>query len=88
MGSTRVQNWPFPGGREQPRSLRPESYLEQTDYAVLDGDLPISTAYGIAHDAGKALTETAYPTLNEKAEHLAQAIIDRLVALTDAKEAS
>ena len=49
------------------------SHLEQTDYAVLDGDLPISTAYGIAHDAGKALTETAYPTLNEKAEHLAQA---------------
>ena len=41
------------------------SYLEQTDYAVLDGDLPISTAYGIAHDAGKALTETAYQTLNE-----------------------
>ena len=64
------------------------SYLEQTDYAVLDGDLPLSTAYGIAHDAGKALTETAYPTLNEKAERLAQAIVDRLVALNDAKEAS
>ena len=64
------------------------SYLEQTDYAVLDGDLPISTSYGIAHDAGKAVTETTYPTLNEKAERLAQAMVDRLVALTDAKEAS
>lgn len=64
------------------------SYLEQTDYAVLDGDLPISTAYGIAHDAGKTVTETPYRTLNEKAERLAQAIVDRLVALTTVKEAS
>ena len=45
--------------------------------------------YGIAHDAGRALTETAYPTLNEKAERLAQSIVDRLVAVTTAeKEAS
>ena len=64
------------------------SYLEQTDYAVLEGDLPISTAYGIAHDAGKAVTETPYRTLNEKAERLAQAVVDRLVALTAVKEAS
>ena len=64
------------------------SYLEQADYAVLDGDLPVSTAYGIAHDAGKAVTETAHRTLNEKAERLAQALVDRLVALTAVKEAS
>ena len=65
------------------------SYLEQADYAVLDGDVPLSTVYGIAHDAGRALTETAYPTLNEKAERLAQSIVDRLVAVTTAeKEAS
>ena len=64
-------------------------YLEEADYAVLDGDVPFSTAYGIAHDAGKALTETPYPTLNERAERLAQSIVDRLVAVTAAeKEAS
>ena len=64
------------------------SYLEQADYAVLEGDVPLSTAYGIAHDAGRALTETTYPTLNEKAERLAQSIVDRLVAVTAEKEAS
>ena len=64
------------------------NYLKQADYAVLDGDLPVSTAYGIAHDAGKAVTETAYPTLNAKAERLAQAMVDRMVALTAAEEAS
>ena len=62
------------------------TYLEQTDYTLVDGFLPVSTAYGIAHDAGKAVTETAYRSLNEKAERLAQAMIDLLVAVTDTKE--
>jgi len=54
---------------------------------TLDGFLPVSTAYGIAHDAGKVVTETSHRTLNEKAERLAQSIINRLGALTAAKEA-
>ena len=61
-------------------------YLEQTDYTLLDGDLPISTAYGIAHDAGKTVTETLYRSLNDKAERLAQAMVNHLVALTATKE--
>lgn len=62
------------------------SYLEQTEYTTLDGFLPVSTAYGIAHDAGKVVTETPHRTLNQKAELLAQSIINRLAALTSAKE--
>ena len=62
------------------------AYLEQTDYTPLDGFLPVSTAYGIAHDEGKAVTETAYSSLNKKAEQLAQAMIDILVAVTAKKE--
>lgn len=58
------------------------AYLAQTDYVTLEGFLPVSTAYGIAHDAGKVVTETPHRTLNAKAERLAQAIIDRLAALT------
>lgn len=61
-------------------------YLEQTDYITLEGFLPVSTAYGIAHDAGKVVTETPHRTLNEKAEKLAQSIIDRLASLTAKKE--
>ena len=62
------------------------AYLGQTDYTTLDGFLPVSTAYGIAHDAGKVVTETPHRTLNEKAERLAQSIINRLAALTAAQE--
>lgn len=62
------------------------AYLEQTEYCTLDGFVPTSTAYGIAHDMGKATTETPYRTLNEKAERLAQAIIDRLAAVTPSEE--
>lgn len=62
------------------------TYLEQTDYALLDGELPISTAYGIAHDAGKTATETPYRSLNGRAERLAQAIVDRLAVTTTPKE--
>ena len=63
-----------------------KEYLEQTEYTLLDGFLPVSTAYGIAHDAGKTVAETSYQSLNEKAARLAQAIIDRLAAVTTTKE--
>lgn len=53
-------------------------YLKQTEYHVLSGFLPISTAYATAHDQGKAVTETSYHTLNIKAKEIAQSIIDRL----------
>jgi chromosome partitioning protein len=63
------------------------AYLQSTDYVVLDGALPVSTAYGIAHDMGRAATETTHRSLNAKAEQLAQAIIDRLTAVA-AQEAA
>ena len=59
------------------------AYLAATDYAVLDGFLPVSTAYGIAHDLGKAVTETTHSSLNRKAEALAQAIVDRLGTVSE-----
>ncbi len=62
------------------------TYLDQTDYLTLDGFIPVSTAYGTAHDAGRAITETTHKSLNKKAERLAQAIIDRLVKITQSKE--
>jgi len=59
------------------------TYLEQTEYVLLDGYIPVSTAYGIAHDSGKAISETLHKTLNEKAERLAQSIINHLAALAE-----
>ena len=63
-----------------------QDYLRQTDYTLLDGFLPVSTAYGIAHDAGRTVTETTHKSLNQKAEALAQSIIDRLTTLVSQQE--
>lgn len=38
----------------------------------------------VAHDAGRAITETTFRSLNTKAEKLAQAIIDRLAVCKEA----
>ena len=57
-------------------------YLSEAGYTVLDGDIPLSTAYGTAHDTGRALSETPYATLNQRAELLARSILDRVRATT------
>lgn len=62
-------------------------YLSKTDYTVLPSYLPVSTAYGKAHDVGKAVSETSFKTLNTKAEALAQSIINRLAAVAERKVA-
>lgn len=51
-------------------------YLKQAGYTVLEGEVPVSTGYGSASDAGKSLTETSFRTLNERASRLAQSVID------------
>jgi len=56
-------------------------YLHDAGYTVLEGEVPVSTAYGSASDAGKAITETSFKTLNARAAQLAQSVIDRIVEL-------
>ena len=58
-------------------------YLEEAGYTVLDGDVAASTAYGSASDAGRAITETPFKSLNRRAGELAQAVVDRLVQLQE-----
>ena len=64
--------------------LSARAYLDEAGYSVLDGDVPASTAYGSASDAGKAITETSFRTLNDRASQLAQSIIDQMVRLQEA----
>lgn len=61
-------------------------YLGKTPYFVVPGEMPESEGYKIASDLGRTPTETSYPTLNEKADKLAQKIINRLEKVTDQKE--
>lgn len=53
-------------------------YLTEAGYPVLDGEVPVSTAYGAASDVGRAITETSFRTLNARASALAQSVIDRM----------
>lgn len=57
-------------------------YLTQAGYAVLDGEVSVSTAYGTAGDVGRAITETPFRSLNAKASVLAQSVIDRMADLS------
>lgn len=58
-------------------------YLEEAGYAVLDGEVSVSTAYGSASDIGKAITETSFRSLNDRASKLAQSVIDMMATLSE-----
>ena len=62
-------------------NLAAREYIAQAGYSVLDGDVSVSTAYGSASDLGKAITETSFKSLNERASKLAQSVIDRMAEL-------
>ena len=59
-----------------------KAYLNGTEYFLLDAAIREKTGYRRAGDQGRALTETRYPTLNQKADRLLQAIADRIETLT------
>lgn len=64
------------------------AYLNQAGYAVLAGTVPEQVAYRRASDEGRALTETRFSTLNQRAEELAQAMVDKIGELTGTKSTS
>jgi chromosome partitioning protein len=54
------------------------AYIEEAGYAVLDGCLFERPAYRQAHNSGRSVTETYYKNLNEQADALIQALIDKI----------
>lgn len=58
-------------------------YLTEAGYTVLEGDVAVSTAYGSASDIGKAITETSFKSLNERASKLAQSVIDVMAEISE-----
>lgn len=54
------------------------AYLAEAGYSVLDGCLLERPAYRQAQNAGRAITETRYAALNDRADILIQSIIDRV----------
>lgn len=64
-----------------------QQYLRDAGYTVLEGEVGVSTAYGSASDVGKAITETSFRSLNDRAAKLAQSVIDKMAELQDRKVA-
>jgi chromosome partitioning protein len=61
------------------------TYLQEAGYTVLGGELPEKAAYRRASDDGRTVTETHFTSLNQRAEALAQSMVNTLASLT-AKE--
>lgn len=68
-------------------NMAAREYLRQAGYDVLEGEVPVSTGYGSAQDRGRAITETSFKSLNDKASVLAQSMIDRMAAVSARKVA-
>lgn len=64
------------------------NYIEEAGYAVLKGALPEKIAYRRASDGGRTVTETRFDTLNERADELAQSIVNLLTKTQQTRKAA
>ena len=69
-------------GTSQLEITEARRYLEEAGFRVLAGELPEQVAYRRASDEGRAATETRYPSLNRRAEMLAQSVVNSMAELT------
>jgi chromosome partitioning protein len=69
-------------GTSQLEITEARRYLAEAGFRVLAGELPEQVAYRRASDEGRAATETRYPSLNRRAERLAQSVVNSMAALT------
>jgi chromosome partitioning protein len=65
-------------GESETEISEARSYIEQAGYTVLQGEIPERTAYRRASDEGRTLTETRFPTLNQRSDLLVQSIVNHL----------
>ncbi|UIN38409.1 ParA family protein [Methylobacterium oryzae] len=62
-----------------------KGFIEAAGYRCAATDLPVKTGYQLAQNQGRAINESQYPSLNERADALAQEIIDRFTELAGTK---
>jgi chromosome partitioning protein len=67
--------------------LEARNYIGQAGYRVATGHLSEKVGYRRASDEGRAATETRFPSLNEKADTLAQSLIDLITKAQDREAA-
>ena len=57
------------------------AYLEEAGYEVLEGSIPESITYRIAHNRGRSLTETDEQSFNDRADALIEALLTKVAAI-------
>jgi chromosome partitioning protein len=73
-------------GKSQVEINEARAYLDKTPYYIVPGELPESGGYKRASNQGKTPTETAFPALNERADKVAQALVNRFQKILDLRE--
>ena len=63
------------------------AYIKAAGYRTVAGAVPERIAYRRASDVGRTVTETIYPTLNQRADTIAQNIIDAITKIANSKVA-
>ncbi len=67
-------------GDSEAETNEARSYIREAGYQVADGSLPERTAYRRASDLGNSVSETPFPSLNERARALFGSLIAPLQA--------
>ena len=62
------------------------AYLEEAGYEVLEGSVPESLTYRVAHNRGRSLTETNEQAFNERADALIEALLTKVAAIASAAD--
>jgi chromosome partitioning protein len=62
------------------------AYLKEAGYEVLEGSIPESLTYRVAHNRGRALTETTEQAFNERADALIEALLTKVAAIAAAAD--
>ena len=65
-------------GESEVEIAEARAYIGQAGYTALKGEIPEKTAYRRASDEGRTVTETRFPSLNQRSDLLAQSIVDQL----------
>jgi chromosome partitioning protein len=73
-------------GNSQAEIAEARQYLTAAGYEVLEGELPEQVGYRRASDEGKAATETRYLSLNQRAEVLAQSVVNKISVLVQERD--
>jgi len=64
------------------------AYLEEAGYEVLEGSIPESRAYRVAHNRGRSLTESDEHAFNDRADALIEALLTKVAAITSAGDSA